>query len=98
MKVVLTTMPRDGEAISWITPKYFKPDDERMLPLGLLSLVTNLPADAEVEIFYPPSWNWSIDQTVEEIEKREPDILGLSVVTLRAYPMVQLLKRATSPV
>ncbi|MFA5863275.1 MAG: radical SAM protein [Phycisphaerae bacterium] len=96
MKIVLTTMPKDGEAISWITPKYFKPDNERMMPLGLLSLVTNLPDDVDVEILDPPSHGWSIDQTIEEIETRKPDILGLSVVTLQAWPMVEILRRTTS--
>jgi anaerobic magnesium-protoporphyrin IX monomethyl ester cyclase len=97
MKVVLTTMPKDGEAISWITPKRFKPDDERMVPLGLLSLASNLPRDVDVIILDPPSRDWTIDRTVEEIEKMKPDVLGLSVVTIQAYPMVQILKRTSAP-
>ena len=73
MKVVLTTMPRDGKAISWITyPKRFKPDDERMIPLGFARSATNFPEGVEVVILDPPSRKWTIDQTVEEIEKVNP--------------------------
>jgi anaerobic magnesium-protoporphyrin IX monomethyl ester cyclase len=97
MKIVLTTMPRDGEAVSWVTPKHFKPDDERMMPLGLLSLLSNLPEGVEAHLLDPPSRNWSIDRTIEEIEKIGPDVLGLSVVTMRAYPMVEILRRSTAP-
>lgn len=97
MKIVLSTLPKEGGAIQWVTPKYFMPDDSKYIPLGLLSLATNLPKDYEVKVLDPWSNNWSIEETIEKIEKEKPDILGLSVVTFNAYQMVEILKRITAP-
>jgi len=95
MKVVLSTLPKEGGAILWYTPKYFLPDNARYVPLGLLSLATNLPNGHEVVILDPHSNNWSIDKTIEEIENEKPDVLGLSTVTAKAYQMQNILE-ATS--
>lgn len=97
MKILLSTLPKEGSAVQWITPKFFLPDDSKYLPLGLLSLASNLPERHEVKILDPNSRNWSIDRTVDEIEKENPDILGLSAVTLKAYPLVEVLRRTSAP-
>ena len=92
MKIVLTTMPKEGSAVQWVTPKYFQPDTSKYIPLGLLSLATNLPQDNEITVLDPHSRNWTIDKTVDEIEKLDPDVLGMSVSTFGAYPMTKILK------
>ena len=97
MKILLTTLPKEGSAIQWVTPKYFMPDKSKYVPLGLLSLATNLPPEHEVKILDPSSRNWSIDKTVEKIEQERPDILGLSTVTFKAYQMTQILKKTSAP-
>ena len=71
MKIVLSSLPKEGSAINWVTAKYFKPDDSRYMPLGLLSLATNIPQNHDIKVLDPHSRNWSIDRTVEEIEKLE---------------------------
>ena len=96
MKIVLSSLPKEGSAINWVTAKYFKPDNSRYMPLGLLSLATNIPQDYDIKILDPHSRNWSIDKTVEEIEKEKPDILGLSVVTYKAYQMKEILQKTTA--
>ncbi len=97
MKIILSTLPKEGSAISWVSPKYYYPDDAKYIPLGLLSLASNLPKGLDVKVFDPHSGNWSIDKTIEEIEKEKPDILGISAATFKAYPMIQLLKETSAP-
>jgi anaerobic magnesium-protoporphyrin IX monomethyl ester cyclase len=97
MKVLLTTMPKEGSAIQWVTPKYFQPDYSKYVPLGLLSLATNLPPNYEVKVFDPNSDNWGLEETINKIESEKPDILGLSTMTFSAYQMTQILKRTSAP-
>lgn len=97
MKIVLTTLPNERGTLAWNTPKYFQPDELKYVPIGILSLASNIPEGNEVKILDPVSKAWSIDKTVEEIEKENPDVLGLSVMTLKAYQMTQILKKTTSP-
>jgi len=97
MKIILSTLPKQGSAIQWVTPKYFMPDESKYVPLGLLSLATNLPEKHEVKILDPSSRNWSIDETVERIETEKPDILGLSTATFKAYQMTQILEKTSVP-
>jgi anaerobic magnesium-protoporphyrin IX monomethyl ester cyclase len=96
MKIVLTTMPSEGEYRDWTTHKYFKVDKiNRYMPLGTLSLATNLPEGHEVVVFDPPSYNWSIEETIQRIEEAKPDVLGLSVVNKRCYAMTKILAKTT---
>lgn len=97
MKILLSTLPKDGSAIQWVTPKFFLPDDSKYLPLGLLSLASNLPEKHNIKILDPNSRNWSIERTIEEIEKENPDILGLSTVTMKAYQMKEILQKTSAP-
>ncbi len=97
MKIVLSTLPKEGSAVIWISANYFTPDYARYVPLGILSLASNVPEGHEVKILDPRSENWSIDRTVEEIEKEKPDILGLSTTTVQAYPMMKVLQRTSAP-
>ena len=50
----------------------------------MLSLAANIPADYEVNVLDAASRGLSLNETIEEIERWQPDILGLSVVTYRA--------------
>lgn len=97
MKIVLTTLPKEKSAVQWYSRKYFLPDNSRYLPLGLLSLATNLPQDHDIKILDPHSENWSIDKTIEEINSERPDILGISAVTLKAYQMMEVLNNISAP-
>jgi len=98
MKVVLSTLPTEGESVNWTTPKFFKPTKVRYLPLGILSLASNLMSkDIEVIVLDPPSEGWNINETVEKIEEQDADVLGLSAVSTRVYPLNQILKKTSTP-
>ncbi len=97
MKILLTNLPKEKSAIQWVTPKYFMPDKSKYIPLGLISLATNIPKKYEVKILDSSNRNLSIDETIEKIEKERPDILGLSVGTFKAYQMTQVLKKTSAP-
>lgn len=97
MKIVLTTLPKEGTVIQWITSKYFVPDDSKHLPLGLLSLATNIEGNKEnIKVIDPDSNNWTIEETINKIESEKPDVLGISVMTTRAYQMKEILKHTSA--
>jgi len=95
-KILLTTMPTEGEFVNWTTPKFFTPNTVKYMPLGILSLATNLLEKHEIIILDPPSRGYNIEETIEEIEKENPDVLGLSVPTRRVYAMNEILKKTSS--
>ncbi len=97
-KIVLTTLPSEGEFVNWTTPKFFDPTKvNKYMPLGILSLASNLPEKYETVILDPSSEGWSIDQTIEKIEQEKPDILGISAVTRRVYALNEILKKTSPP-
>lgn len=96
-KIVLSTTPTEGEFINWTTPKHFAPKAMRYMPLGILSLASNLPKHHEVVILDPSSEGWTIEETIERIESESPDVLGLSVPTRRIYAMGEILRRTSAP-
>ena len=96
-KIVLATLPSEGEFRNWTTPSYFQTDlINRHIPIGILSLATNLPKGYDVVIFDPVSNGWSIDETISKIEDENPDVLGLSVVTRRTYAMKLILEKTSA--
>jgi radical SAM superfamily enzyme YgiQ (UPF0313 family) len=96
MKIILTTMPTEGEYHDWTTHKYFKVDKvNKYMPLGILSLATNLPSEHEVKVLDPSSYGWSIEDIIYAIEQEQPDVLGLSVVNKRCYAMTKILEKTT---
>lgn len=95
-KILLTTLPKKESAIQWVAPDFFIPKDSKYLPLGLLSLASNLSEEYDIKILDPHSRGWSIEKTVEEIEFEKPEILGISAMTLGAYPMVQVLNKTSA--
>lgn len=97
MKIVLSTLPREGEFVNWQTNKKLIPQDLRYMPLGILSLASNLPPEHEVVLLDAASRNWSIDETVERIETEKPDVLGLSSLTRRVWAMNEILRKTTTP-
>jgi anaerobic magnesium-protoporphyrin IX monomethyl ester cyclase len=89
-------MPTDGEYHDWTTNKKFVVDKvNKFMPLGILSLATNIPEGHEVVILDPASYGWTIDETIQRIELEKPDILGLSVTNKRCYAMTQILAKTT---
>ena len=97
MKIVLSTLPTEGQFVNWTTSKDFikEPDVVKYMPLGLLSLASNI--EQEVVILDPPSMGWDIEETIGKIGEQEPDVLGLSAVTRRAYALKRILGEVDVP-
>ncbi len=93
-KIMLVVMPYEGEVTDQVTPKFFKNSAVKYMPLGVLSLAASIPQDYEVEVLDAASKGLSLGETLQKIGDYQPDILGLSVVTYRAWSMVQILKLA----
>jgi radical SAM superfamily enzyme YgiQ (UPF0313 family) len=91
-------MPYEGEVQDRVTPKFYKNTAVKYIPLGVLSVAACLPEGYEVEVLDAASRGLTLEETIEEIEKSQPDILGLSVVTYRAWSMVQILRRTSAPI
>lgn len=92
MKILLSTLPSEGQFTSWLTPSSLQPTEVKYLPLGLLSLASNISGNHEVEIIDPSSKNWSIVATANYINEREPDVLGFTAVSRKAYALYELLR------
>ncbi len=98
MKILLSTTPTEGQFVNWTTCKYLMPDEvDKNVPLGILSLATNLSDKYDIEIIDPSSDKWGIDETIDKINEKSPDVLGLSTVTRRTYAMKEILKNIDVP-
>jgi radical SAM superfamily enzyme YgiQ (UPF0313 family) len=97
-KILLVVMPYEGEVTDQVTPKFFKNSAVKYMPLGVLSLAASIPDNYQVEVLDAASKGLSLDETIREIGDYQPDILGLSVVTYRAWSMVQILKLTEAPI
>ncbi|MDD5679111.1 MAG: radical SAM protein [Kiritimatiellae bacterium] len=92
-KIVLTTLPVECEFVNWTTPKYFTPTKiNKYMPLGILSLASNLPPNYDVVILDASSEPWTIEETIRKIEEQKPDVLGISATTRRIYALNKILK------
>lgn len=97
MKIVLSTLSKEGQFINWSGQKCLLPDKVKYMPLGILSLASNIPKKYDVVILDPASEGWTIDQTIERIESEKPDILGLSALTRRVWSLDETLKKISVP-
>lgn len=96
-RIALVVCPYEGEVVDRVTHRFYKPSAVKYMPLGLLSLAANL-REYEVCIIDASSRGMGVEQTLDEIAAFAPDVLGLSVVTYRAWAMQQLLDRADVPI
>lgn len=96
-KIVLITLPMEAEFGNWTTPKFFMPSDaNKYMPLGIMSLASNLPDDLDVVILDPSSDGWTIQHTIDRVNEEDPDILGISAVTRRVYALNEILKKTNA--
>ena len=96
-KILFVVMPYEGEVLDRVTAKFYKNSAVKYMPLGVLSIAANIPEKYQVKILDSASLGLNLDQTITEIESFAPDVLGLSVVTYRAWAMCEILKRTTAP-
>lgn len=97
-RIMLAVMPYEGEVLDRVTDKFYKNKAVKYMPLGVLSLAASIPPQYEVNVLDAASRGLSLNETIEEIERWQPDILGLSVVTYRAWAMTEILHRTTAPI
>ena len=88
MKVIVTTVPEEGETILNCNPKYVLNEFIKYPPLALLSIVRNINSKHEVTI-YDANEN-SFDTLINNIISEKPDLLGISTVTERFWGAVHL--------
>lgn len=98
LRILLTVMPYEGEVQDRVTARFYKNKAVKYMPLGLLSLAASIPPDYEVKVLDAASRGLSLDETIAEIEEFAPDVLGLSVVTYRAWAMTEILRRCSAPI
>jgi anaerobic magnesium-protoporphyrin IX monomethyl ester cyclase len=97
LRIALVACPNEGEVVDRLTPKFYKNSSVKYMPLGLLSIAANL-REYDVTIIDASSRGLTVEQTLEEVSKINPDILGLSVVTYRAWAMSEILRSSDVPI
>ncbi|MBU2082192.1 B12-binding domain-containing radical SAM protein [Patescibacteria group bacterium] len=94
MKVMLITLPKEGQTKDFTTPSFYSSNPVRYIPLGILAVATSISPDHDIRILDADSYGLSIDYTVRRINEFAPDVLGISAVTRKAFAMSKILKRA----
>ena len=97
MKIVLSSLPTEGQFINWQGQKFFTPKEIVYMPLGILSLASNIPQKHNIVVLDPASEGWTVEETINKINLEKPDILGLSALTRRVWALEQILKRVSCP-
>ncbi len=96
-KILLVVLPQEGEVRDRVTYKFYKNPVVKYMPLGVLSLAACLRRH-DVSVLDASSKGMTLEETIDEIEKVQPEILGLSVVTYRAWAMTEVLRRTSCPI
>lgn len=97
-KILFVIMTYEGEVRDTVTAKFYKNSAVKYMPLGVLSVAACIPEGFEVRVLDSASRGLDLQETIDEIEEFQPDILGLSVVTYRAWAMIQILERTSAPI
>ena len=96
LKIMLVVMPYEGEVLDQVTSKFYKNSQVKYMPLGVLSVAACVKDDHNVRVLDAASRGLDLVETIQEIEEFAPDVLGLSVVTYRAWAMTQILNRTSA--
>ena len=97
MKVMLTTLPDEGQTVDYTTASFHRPKAVKYMPLGILAVASGISPRHEVCILDTASKGLSIRQTLKEIDNFQPDVLGISAVTRKAWAMSEILHWAKVP-
>lgn len=98
MKVMLMTLPNEGQVLDWTTPTFYRGGGAvRYMPLGILSVANGISVNHQVKVLDASSRDLSILKTLIEIKTFKPDVLGISAVTRKAYAMAEILRWANVP-
>lgn len=92
MKILLINLPRFFETKDFTTPDYFLDNFMKYPPLGLLAIATGVDKKHSLEILDAAARNMSLEEVVNHIKDKKPDVLGITVVTRRLYAMHWITK------
>lgn len=92
MRILLLSPSRDGKVKDYTTPDYLLADFMLYPPLGLLAISAGVDKANSIKVLDANVSNMSIEETVQYIVSYGPDVLGISVVTMRLYPMYAITK------
>lgn len=95
-KVLLINLPEEGQCADFYTPRYAIDDFSVYPPLGLLYVATVSKDYYPVEIMDVVAMNYGIKETVNEVLRRSPTVLGISCTTFRIYPMAEIIRQVKS--
>jgi len=93
MKILLINLPRAFETEDFTTPDYFLHDFVKYPPLGLMAIAADVNLKHSIEVLDTAVRDMSLEKVVEYVKEKNPDILGISVVTRRLYGMSCVTKR-----
>lgn len=93
MNILLINLPRDGEVVTNLTPEYLLHDFMNYPPLGLLAIAAGVHPRHNLQVLDTVNNEMTIEDIINYVKDRKPDILGISVVTWRLFPMYDISKR-----
>ena len=96
MKVILITLPKEGQTKDFTTPSFYSSNPVRYIPLGILAVATSISGNHDIRIL--DADNLSIDETIDRIRAFAPDVLGISAVTRKVFAMSEILRRVNVPI
>ena len=87
MKILLINLPRQFETKDFTMPDYFLDNLMQYPPLGLLAIATEINSKHSLEILDTTVKDMTLKEVSDYVIKKQPDVLGISVVTRRLYAM-----------
>ena len=96
MKILLINLPREGEVRDVATPDYLLYDFMNYPPLGLLAIAAGVDRRHSLEVVDVVARGLSIEGIVKIVCEGHPDLLGISVVTRRAFALCEITRRVKS--
>lgn len=94
--ILLVNLPAEGQCADFYTPQYAIDSFSVYPPLGLLYVATGVRDGYAVEVMDVVAKNCNIKQTVNEIVRRSPAVLGISSQTFRVYPLAEIARLVKS--
>jgi radical SAM superfamily enzyme YgiQ (UPF0313 family) len=92
MKILLINIPRIFETKDFTTPGYFF-DFMKYPPLGLLAIASKVDQRHSLEILDAAIKDMTLEEIVDYIIEKKPDLIGISIVTRRLYGMHYVAKQ-----
>ena len=92
-KVLLINLPEEGACADFYTPSYTIGSFSTYPPLGLLYIATAIKDKYPVEIIDTVALKYSTEEIAKKIIEKNPDVLGISIQTMRLYPAFEILNK-----